>query len=116
MLAGIGNGGFVIIQSMMPDAIQYYADTTGSRIEGSFSGLYIIVEKIGQAIGVSITGVTLGLFGYVQARAGHVVHQSASAVWGIALCYTAIPAGFLLASLVALRFYPLDERTMTLRR
>jgi GPH family glycoside/pentoside/hexuronide:cation symporter len=116
MLAGIGNGGFTVIgQSMMPDTIQYHAQLTGDRIEGSFAGLYIVVEKIGQAVGASLTGVVLGLFGYQQAHIGQHIQQSASAVWGIALCYTVIPAGFMMASVAVSRFYPLDERTMTLR-
>jgi len=116
LAAGLGNGGIVMIsQSMLPDTMEYQYRSTGQRIEGSFAGLYIMVEKLGQAIGASLTGIILGLFGYVQARAGAAVVQPASAVTGIMLCYCVFSTLFLLASVAIMYFYPLDERTMTLR-
>jgi GPH family glycoside/pentoside/hexuronide:cation symporter len=116
LLAGLGNGGIVMIsQSMLPDTIEYQYRLSGQRIEGSFAGLYIMVEKLGQAIGASLTGLMLGLFGYVESRGGVPVAQPASAVVGITLCYAVISTTFLLISVAIIRFYPLDERTMTLR-
>jgi GPH family glycoside/pentoside/hexuronide:cation symporter len=100
---------------MLPDTMQYQIQKSGMRIEGSFAGLYILVEKLGQAIGVSLTGVILGAFGYVQSHAGQQVTQPKSAVLGVTVCYTVTSAAFLLASVAVMRFYPLDERTMTLR-
>ncbi len=117
LTAGLGNGGIVMIsQSMLPDTMEHQYRTTGQRIEGSFAGLYIMVEKLGQAIGASLTGIFLGLFGYVQARAGTVVVQPQSAVLGITLCYSVFSTLFLLASVSIMFFYPLDERTMKLRK
>ncbi|CCA92877.1 MULTISPECIES: MFS transporter [unclassified Novosphingobium] len=116
LLAGLGNGGIVMIsQSMLPDTMQFQYLRTGNRIEGSFAGLYIMVEKLGQAIGASLTGIILGLFGYIEAKGGITVAQPQSAVLGIALCYSIFSTAFLVLSIVAMRFYPLDERTMTLR-
>lgn len=116
LLAGFGNGGIVMIsQSMLPDTIEYQYRCNGLRIEGSFAGVYIMVEKLGQAIGVSLTGLILGAFGYVQAHAGKHVVQPPSAILGITLVYCVASTSFLLASIAILRFYPLDERTMTLR-
>lgn len=117
LAAGIGNGGIVMIsQSMLPDTMEYQYRSTGQRIEGSFAGLYIMVEKLGQAIGASMTGIILGLFGYVQSRAGSHVIQPQSAVVGITLCYSVFSSLFLLASVAIMAFYPLDERTMKLRK
>lgn len=116
LTAGLGNGGIVMIsQSMLPDTMEYQYRTTGQRIEGSFAGLYIMVEKLGQAIGASLTGIILGIFGYVQARAGTTVVQPESAVLGITLSYSVFSTMFLLASVAVMFFYPLDERSMTLR-
>lgn len=116
LLAGLGNGGIVMIsQSMLPDTIEFQYRKSGLRIEGSFAGVYIMVEKLGQAIGASLAGILLGVFGYIQATAGKAVIQPASAVLGITLTYTIVSTTFLVASIVILRFYPLDERTMTLR-
>lgn len=116
LLAGLGNGGIVMIsQSMLPDTMEFERRQTGERIEGSFAGLYIMVEKLGQAIGASLTGVILGLFGYVEARGGETVQQPDSAVLGIALCYCVFSTLFLCLSVIVMQFYPLDERTMTLR-
>jgi len=115
-LAGLGNGGIVMIsQSMLPDTIEYEYRRSGLRIEGSFAGVYIMVEKLGQAIGASLAGIMLGVFGYIQSTAGVQVAQPHSAIVGITLLYTVISTGFLLASIVIMRFYPLDERSMTLR-
>jgi GPH family glycoside/pentoside/hexuronide:cation symporter len=105
----------MISQSMLPDTIEHQYRLSGQRIEGSFAGLYIMVEKLGQAIGASLTGLMLGLFGYVESRGGVPVPQPASAVVGITLCYAVISTTFLLISVAIIRFYPLDERTMTLR-
>lgn len=115
LLAGIGNGGIVMIsQSMLPDTIEYQRRQTGLRAEGSFAGVYIMVEKLGQAIGTSLTGLILGLFGYVHATGGIAVKQPPSAVLGITLIYCVISTAFLLISVAVMRFYPLDERSMTL--
>jgi GPH family glycoside/pentoside/hexuronide:cation symporter len=116
LLAGLGNGGVVMIsQSMLPDTIEYQYRQSGLRIEGSFAGVYIMVEKLGQAIGASMTGLLLGWFGYVQAHAGAVVVQTARSIMGITLCYSVFSTIFLLASMAVMFFYPLEERTMTLR-
>ena len=116
LLAGLGNGGIVMIsQSMLPDTIEYQYRISGQQIEGSFAGLYIMVEKLGQAIGASMVGFVLGLFGYIESKAGVAVDQPASAITGITLAYCVFSTGFLLASVAVMRFYPLDERTMELR-
>jgi glycoside/pentoside/hexuronide:cation symporter, GPH family len=116
LLAGLGNGGIVMIsQSMLPDTIEYQYRTNGLRIEGSFAGVYIMVEKLGQAIGVSLTGLILGAFGYIEAHAGARVVQPPSAVLGITLVYSVFSTLFLLCSVAIILAYPLDERTMTLR-
>jgi GPH family glycoside/pentoside/hexuronide:cation symporter len=116
LLAGVGNGGIVLIsQSMLPDTMEYQFLTSGKRIEGSFAGLYIMVEKLGQAIGASLTGIALGLFGYVSSTGGKIVAQPASAVTGVVLSYSVFSTCFLLLSVAIMAFYPLDERTMQLR-
>jgi len=115
-LAGIGNGGIVMIsQSMLPDTIEYQFRESGLHIAGSFAGLYITVEKIGQAIGASVTGIVLGLFGYIEGHGGTKIVQPPSAITGVTICYCILSTAFLLASVAILRFYPLDERTMKLR-
>jgi GPH family glycoside/pentoside/hexuronide:cation symporter len=116
LLAGIGNGGIVLIsQSLLPATMEYQFQTSGKRIEGSFAGLYIMVEKLGQAIGASLTGVALGMFGYISATGGKIVTQPTSAVTGVVLSYCVFSTCFLLVSVAIMSFYPLDERTMQLR-
>jgi GPH family glycoside/pentoside/hexuronide:cation symporter len=116
LLAGLGNGGIVMIsQSMLPDTIEYQYRVNALRIEGSFAGIYIMVEKLGLAIGASLTGLIIGGFGYVQTTAGATAVQSPTAILGITLVYSVVSTVFLLASVAIMRFYPLDERTMTLR-
>lgn len=117
LMAGLGNGGIVLIsQSMLPDTMEYQFLTTGKRIEGSFAGLYIMVEKLGQAIGASLTGIALGLFGYISSSGGKTVAQPDSAITGVVLSYCVFSTCFLLLSVAIMAFYPLDERTMQLRK
>lgn len=116
LLAGIGNGGIVMVsQSMLPDTIEYQYRSSGMRVAGSFAGLYVMIEKFGIAIGSSLVGITLGLFGYIESTADVLVEQPASAVLGITLAYSVFSSLFLLASVAIMWFYPLEERDMTLR-
>ncbi len=96
-------------QSMLPDTIEYDYRRTGLTREGLFTGLYTTVEKLGAAGGVAITGIVLGVMGYVASTAGQDIVQPPSAITGIYLCFSVIPALLIAASCLFVALYDLDE-------
>ena len=104
--AGIGVGfGYVAPYSMVPDAIEADAVATGVRKEGAFYGMWLFTSKIGSAFAILATGLVLS--------AGHFIPNAAqpdSAKLAIRLAIGPIPAAFLIAALVLVQFYPLDEK------
>jgi GPH family glycoside/pentoside/hexuronide:cation symporter len=104
--AGIGVGfGYVAPYSMVPDTIEYDAAETGVRKEGAFYGMWLFISKIGSAFAILATGLVLG--------AGHFVPNAAqadSAKLAIRLAIGPIPALFLVAAMILIQRYPIDEK------
>jgi len=106
LYAGIGVGfGFVAPFSMLPDAIEYDAVRTGFRKEGAFYGMWLFTSKIGSAFAILATGLILSAGRFVPNAA-----QLDSAKLAIRLVIGPIPAVFLIAALVLVGFYPIDEK------
>lgn len=77
----IGGGGLMVGQSLLPDVMAYDYKLTGIRREGLLSAVYTLVEKFAYAIGTSLTGIVLGLTGYIRGTgAGGAVQQPESVV------------------------------------
>jgi len=105
--SGIGVGfGYVAPYAMVPDTIEVHAIRSGKRNEGAFYGIWLFTSKIGQALAWLATGLVLAL--------GHYVANAAQASQGklaIRFLIGPMPAVFLIAALVLIQFYPLDEKT-----
>lgn len=109
MAIGLAGGGtFLFMQAMLPDAIEYDRLATGLERAGIFTGVYVFVEQAASAIGIAVIGVLLGSMGYVEAIEGQRVAQPASAVLGIQLCTSIIPAALMVVSLLAISRYDLS--------
>lgn len=93
--------------AMLPDVISHDAARTGLDRAGSFGGVWTAGETAGMALGATVLTVVLALTGYVESTAGAVVDQPASAVAGIAVAFSVVPALLVGLSLVALRGYRL---------
>lgn len=105
--AGIGIGfGYVAPWAMVPDTIEYDAVKTGKRKEGAFYGMWTFTSKSGQALSIFISGLVLSWGGYA---AGAV--QSETAKTAIRLLVGPIPIVVLVAAIILIQFYPLDEKT-----
>lgn len=111
-----GGGTFLFMQAMLPDAIEYDRLSTGLERAGIFTGVYVFVEQAASAIGIAVIGVLLGTMGYVEALEGQRVAQPDSALLGIQLCTSVVPAALMVASLLAMSRYDLSaDRLATLR-
>ncbi len=109
-LTGIGGGGVVLMGvAMLPDAMELDRQRTGLQREGTFSGLYAIVEKGAYAVGPAIIGVYLALVHYTPTTHGRIIQQPIGAVHALYAGATVIPAGLLVISLLLVCAYNLSE-------
>jgi glycoside/pentoside/hexuronide:cation symporter, GPH family len=105
-VTGIGLGlTFVAPWSMLPDAVEWDAVTTGNRKEGSYYGMWTFVTQCGQALSIGIMGYSLGLAGYVPD-----VAQTAQSLACIKLFIGPIPAIVFASGVALLSRYPITEK------
>jgi len=105
-IAAIGTitaGGFT--WALIPETIDYGEYKTGKRASGTIYALVGFFFKFGMAIGGIVPGLILANFGYVANQV-----QTATALHGILITMTVIPAVFVLIELFAIYFYNLDEK------
>lgn len=89
------------------DCAEYNFSITGKRNEGLNFALGAFTNKVGSAVSGSLAMLLLGFFGYD----GNAAAQSESALSGIWMLTSILPAIGLLASLIVfIRFYTLTEK------
>ena len=91
--------------ALLPDTVEYGEWQSGVRAEGTIYAATSFCHKLAMATGGGLAGLLLGSFGYV-AKADI---QPDSALLGITLMLTLIPAAFSLLGVIAISFYRLDE-------
>jgi Na+/melibiose symporter-like transporter len=104
--AGIGFGGMNLsIWSLVPDTVEYAQWKLGARTEGIQYGVYVFITKLGASISMLLAGWGLDLSGYVAN-----ISQSEGSLLGIRILTSFVPAAFLVLAIVALFFYPINEK------
>jgi GPH family glycoside/pentoside/hexuronide:cation symporter len=107
-LAGAAYAGMQSLpMAMLPDVIAHDARRTGLDRAGSFGGVWTAGETAGMALGATVLTIVLALTGYLESTAGASVTQPASAVAGIAVAFSAVPAVLVALSVVVMRGYRL---------
>lgn len=107
-VAGIAYAGLQSLPlAMLPDTVAHDARTHGPGRAGTFSGVWTAGETAGLAFGATILSIILTITGFIPTEAGEVVQQPASAIDGIVLAFSAVPAALMLLSLITLARYPL---------
>ena len=113
MLVGLTNTGLLLMAvAMLPDTIEYDYHRTGQRREGIFSGLWMAIEKAGNAAGALVVGIILSLMGFLESEGGVRVEQTDQALLGIRLAFAAVPVVLMLISLLVLTRYDLSEKKL----
>jgi len=109
--AGMAEGGIQVFAfSMMADCIQHQSTREGAvPAEALFSGLFIAGEKLGFAAGALLGGIVFSLSGLIATTEGEIA-QPASAVLGVRLAASLIPAAVNLVSVGLFCFYRSFER------
>jgi len=107
IVAGIGfSGQWVFPWSMLPDVVEYDQKITGERREGIYYGMWALLQKFTNALGIFFSGLALSWFGYIPN-----VAQTDRALLGIRLFFSLIPAIALLISLPLLIRYPITKES-----
>lgn len=89
----------VLAYAILPDAISADAGRSGQEQAGAFTGIWTSMETAVFAIGPGLFSLILAGSGFVSSSAGQTVQQPASAMQGIALGYSVVPALLLLAGM-----------------
>ena len=107
-LAGAGYAGMQSLpMSMLPDVISHDADRHGLGSAGTFGGVWTAGETTGMALGATVLTVVLAASGYLESLGGQVVVQPPSAIAGIIVSFSLVPAAIIAVSLWAFSRYPL---------
>lgn len=109
-VAGIAYAGMQSLpMSMLPDVASHDARTTGVDAAGALSGVWTAGETVGFALAGTALAVVLSWTGYVPSLAGVDQTQPASAISGIVITFSVVPAALCALSLLTLARYPLSR-------
>ena len=112
-LAGAGYAGMQSLpMAMLPDVISHDAATHGDGQAGVFGGMWTAGETTGMALGATVLTIVLAIAGYTGSVAGEHVVQSASALSGIVVSFSVVPAAIIGLSLISLARYRLRKGTI----
>ena len=110
-LCGVAYGGLQMFPlAMLPDAVAADRERTGEARAGVFTGMWTAGETLGFALGPGLVLAVLAVSGFVSSRADEVVSQPDSAITGVLLAFTLVPATLLLVSLPFIRAYSVLSR------
>ena len=109
-IAGVAYAGLQALPlAMLPDTVAHDAQTNGPGRAGTFSGVWTAGETAGLAFGGTILAIVLTITGFIPTVAEQTVTQPESAIIGIILGFSVIPAALMFLSLISLARYPLRK-------
>jgi len=97
---------FPLLWSMYADIVDYQELKTGRRATGLILSSSSMSQKFGWAVGGAITGWLLAAFGYNA----DLAVQSQSAIQGVRLMMSFLPAVGCVLAIIAIALYPLGEK------
>lgn len=101
-LLGFSISGFlVLLNVVLADIIDFDALTTGKRREGMYLGMNGFIIRIGLSVQYGIMAAFFALSGY----SAHVTVEPLTAIWGLRILQSVVPAFFLLLALAFLAAY-----------
>ncbi len=113
LIIGLTNSGFLLLAlSMLTDTVDHQRQQFGVAHEGVFAGIFSAAEKLAFALGPVLSGIVLSIFGFA-ASTGGAASQSDSAILGIVLLYSLIPAGTQVISLAIFSRYRVESGRAT---
>ncbi|MBB5633843.1 Na+/melibiose symporter-like transporter [Cryobacterium mesophilum] len=98
--------------AMLPDVISHDAAEHEEGRAGTFGGMWTAGETTGMALGATVLTIVLAIAGYAESVPGEHVVQSASAIAGIVVSFSIVPAVLIGLSLISLARYRLRKGTI----
>lgn len=109
-LAGVAYAGMQLYPlARLPDVIEVDARERGTERAGVFGGVWTAGETAGLASGPTLALLLLAATGFVSRTSAETVAQPASAITGVVLTFSLLPALLVGASALLLRRYPLSQ-------
>ncbi len=111
-LAGVGVAvAYLIPWAMLPDVIELDELETGRRREGAFYGLFVLLQKLGLALGLFAVGQVLSATGYITPPPGATepITQPDSALLAIRLMMGPVAAAILVAGMMLVARFPITK-------
>jgi GPH family glycoside/pentoside/hexuronide:cation symporter len=99
-----------LLWSMFSDICDYQEVTTGRRAAGLIFSSSSMSQKFGWAIGPAMVLWMLAAFGYVAPGGVESVVQPESAIFGMKLLISLLPAAACLIAVIGMIFYPLSDK------
>jgi GPH family glycoside/pentoside/hexuronide:cation symporter len=119
-VVGVAGAAYAGLQSlpmaMLPDVVAHDAVTRGPGRAGTFAGVWTAGETTGFGLGTAVLTGVLAATGYVESQAASIVWQPSSALLGIVLAFSVLPAALVVVSLATLRRYPLRKEDIDAAR
>jgi Na+/melibiose symporter-like transporter len=113
-LLGVGYAGMQLFPyAMLPDAVTADPRSASEARAGIYTGVWQAVETIGYAVGPALYGAALAITGFVSSSADQRVAQPGSALTGVALAFSLLPAALVLLSLPLLRRYAATDAALS---
>ncbi len=107
-VCGIGYAGMQMFPlAMLPDAIAVDAASSGRQRAGAFTGVWTAGETVGFAVGPALVLGMLALTGFISSS-DSTTAQPDSALTGVLLAFTVLPAVLVAISLPLIRRFDLD--------
>jgi GPH family glycoside/pentoside/hexuronide:cation symporter len=110
VLMGVGiSASQVLTFSILPDVVEVDEMKNGARREGAIYGLSMFLYKISSAVSVAAVTAAMGLFGYVESAGGTENVQTSSAVMGIRILISCVPALCFIISAIFVKMLPIGR-------
>lgn len=112
VIAGVQSVSNALVISMIPDAADYETYRTGRFVPGMMGTAFSFVDKLFSSLSHTIVGLMVAVIGFTEAmpEIGETLTPGLFAV-GVFLFFGMPILGWL-ASLIAMKFYPLDAEMM----
>ena len=111
-LAGVGVAtAYLVPWAMLPDVIELDELETGMRREGAFYGFFVLLQKLGLALGLFLVSQVLNWTGYITPPEGVItpIVQPESALLAIRLMIGPLPALILAAGIYLVYKFPITK-------
>lgn len=109
-IAGVGYAGMQLYPlAMLPDVIAADRVARGDDRGGIISGVWTAGETTGMALGPTAALLVLAVTGFISSKGAEVANQPPSALAGVILIMSALPASLALLALIPLKRYTLTR-------